>query len=312
MAHARTAEAFAPATMGNVGIGFDILGLAYTGLGDRILAEFAPGRGAWLARITGDGGVLPLESERNVATIAAQAVLDHLGVRDGVALTLQKGLPLASGLGSSAASSVAAAVAVNALLGEPLTRRALLPMCLAGEAAVSGAHADNVAPALLGGIVLITGTTAQSLLPLPVPAGLVFGLVTPDIAVPTAQARAVLPPQITLGAMVQQTAQVACLIRALYENDLRAVGRAMEGDVVVEPARKQLIPHFDDARQLAKAEGAIALVISGAGPTLAAICEDEATAATVVDALRAHYLANGLRSLTQVSRIDTTGARVHP
>src|SRR5688572_14711145 len=166
-----TIEAFAPATMANLGVGFDILGLALREPGDIVRAERRDEPGVVIARIEGDGGKLTLDPRKNTAGIAAISVLASIGAPTGVALTLRKGLPLASGLGSSAASAVAAAVAVNALFGAPLRREQLLEAGLEGEAAVSGRHADNVAPCLFGGITLVTGLEATQIFPLPVPAG---------------------------------------------------------------------------------------------------------------------------------------------
>jgi homoserine kinase len=303
------AEAFAPASMGNVGIGFDVLGLAYESPGDRVTAEFDDtATGATLVAIEGDGGRLSLRADENCATVAANALLAQLGETRGIKLTLKKGLPLASGLGSSAASSVAAVFAVNALLGEPLSRRDLLPACLEGEAAVSGYHADNVGPALLGGITLITGTRPDQIFALPVPENLYFGLITPDVAVPTAQARAVLPAQVPLKTLVAQTAGVGEFIDALYRGDLARAAAAMEKDGVIEPARASLMPRLAEARAAAKRAGALALVISGAGPTLAAVCDQAETAQRVAGAIKMVYDEVGLGSRLHTTRVSHEGA----
>ncbi|NJL56958.1 homoserine kinase [bacterium] len=260
-----SAEAFAPASMGNVGVGFDILGLAFREPGDTVRVVPRDEPGAVMLAIEGDGGVLPLASEQNTASVAASAFLKQIDAPCGVGIVLRKDLPLASGLGSSAASAVAAVVAANALFGEPVPRHDLLPACLEGEALVSGYHADNVAPALLGGIVLVTGLSAREVTPLPVPSAMHLALVTPSISVPTAEARAVLPQHIPLKTFVQQTGGVARLIDALHRDDLAGVAHAMESDTIIEPARKHLIPHLDEVRAQAKAAGALAVVISGAG-----------------------------------------------
>lgn len=303
------AEAFAPASMGNVGIGFDVLGLAYESPGDRVTAEFDDTvSGAVLVAIEGDGGRLSLKADENCATVAANALLAQLGERRGIKLTLKKGLPLASGLGSSAASSVAAVFAVNALLGEPLSRRDLLPACLEGEAAVSGYHADNVGPALLGGITLITGTQPDQIFALPVPENLYFALITPDVAVPTAQARAVLPAQVPLKTLVAQTAGVGEFVDALYRGDLARAAAAMEKDAVIEPARASLMPRLTEARAAAKRAGALALVISGAGPTLAAVCDQAETAQHVAGAIKMVYDEIGLGSRLHTTRVSHEGA----
>ncbi|GIK27542.1 MAG: Homoserine kinase [Anaerolineae bacterium] len=304
------AEAYAPASMANLGVGFDILGLALDSGGDTVCAEWSDTPGVTIASITGDGGRLPLDPSKNTAGIAALAVLRMADVDRGVSLRITKGLPLASGLGSSAASAVAGAVAVNALLGSPFQRSELLAACLEGEAAVSGYHADNVGPSLLGGILLITGVTPDSLFALPVPERLVFAIATPGVAVPTAEARAVLPQTVSLKMMVHQTAYAARVVDALHTGAIRPLAAAMEADIVVEPARKHLMPRLDACRAAAKAAGAYGLVISGAGPTLAAICDDRAVADRVRAALMAVYDEAGLTCDARVASVHGRGAHV--
>ncbi|HML20170.1 MAG TPA: homoserine kinase, partial [Aggregatilinea sp.] len=218
---------YAPATVANLGVGFDIVGMALDSPGDRVTVEAWDQPGVELAGIQGDGGKLPTDPDKNTACIAAREVLNALGAETGVRLWLDKGLPLASGLGSSAASAAAAAVAVNELFGSPLSRVELLPACVEAEAAVSGRHADNVAPALLGGIVLVISADPPHVISLPVPENLYVALVTANVALPTAQARAVLPSHVSLRTMVTQTALVAAFIHALHSNDL-----ALLADVV--------------------------------------------------------------------------------
>ncbi len=305
-------RARAPATVANLGSGFDILGLALADPADTVIAERSDTWGVTIAEIKGDGGALPYDPTRNTAGVAAAHVLKQIsasiGVSEGVRLTIHKGLPLASGLGSSAASAVAGAVAVNALFGAPLQPIDLLEACVEGEAAVSGRHADNVAPALLGGIVLVTGITADSIHRLPIPSGMNLVLVTPGVAVPTAQARAVLPKQIALHDMITQTGAVARLIAALYEGDLKLLAQAMETDSVVEPARAYLMPGLAEARTAAKAAGALGLVISGAGPTLCALCDSVAVTGWVSAALQAVYDRLQLACAVHVTHPASEGA----
>lgn len=310
MANTR-AEAFAPATAANLGVGFDILGLALEDIGDTIIAEWCEGvQGAVILSIDGDEGKLPTAPHKNVATIAANALLDDLPEQYGIGLHLKKGLPLSSGLGSSAASSVAAVIAVNALLGYPYTHRDLLPFSLEGEAAVSGYHADNAAPCLFGGITLSNGITLDQIRNLPVPENLYLALVTPDLEVPTAEARAVLPSHVPLKSMIRHTGAVAALVDALYRGDVEAMANAMEFDLVIEPARKHLMPYLREARCAAKQAGAFALVISGAGPTLMAICDNAQVASKVTQAMQAIYEDVGIASEARSSRVRKTGACV--
>jgi homoserine kinase len=305
MANTR-AEAFAPATVANLGVGFDILGLALVEPGDTVQVEWRDEPGAVIVRIEGDGGKLPHDPAKNTACVAANSVLRQINASEGVGITLYKNLPLASGLGSSAASAVAAAVAVNQLFGEPLSRAELLPACLDGEAAVSGRHADNVAPSLFGGITLITGTGEIRMLP--IPESIYLALVTPDVAVPTATARAVLPKMILLSQMVEQTAAVASLVDAIYRQDAEAIADAMERDGIIEPARAHLMPKLAEMRVATKRAGALGLVISGAGPTLCAICQDSQTAKTVSQVMSAVYDEAAIQSNSYVTHISPQGA----
>jgi homoserine kinase len=304
------AEAFAPATVANLGVGFDILGLALGEPGDTVRVERRPEPGAIVVAIEGDGGRLPYDSDKNTAAVAANSVLRAIGADQGVAITLQKDLPLASGLGSSAASAVAAAVAVNALFGEPLTREQLLPACLDGEAAVSGYHADNVGPSLFGGITLITGANADVIQRLPVPDRLFLALVTPDVAVPTAGARAVLPQTVPLKDVVAQTGAVARLVDALHRGDVATLATAMEQDVIVEPARAHLMPMLNEVRAAARSAGALGVVISGAGPTLCAVCDDETVAGNVAAAMGKVYDEATIANVTRQTRVAPSGSLV--
>lgn len=304
----RAVEVSAPATIANMGAGFDILGLALSDPSDTLYAERSATPGVEIVEISGDGGRLSREAARNTAGIAAQFVLNQIGAKEGVRLRLHKGLPLESGLGSSAASAVAGAVAVNALFGNPLSRRELLPACVEGEAAVSGRHADNVAPALFGGLVLVTGTTPDTVYPLPVPAGLVLALVTPAVRVPTAAARAVLPTEIALKTYVQQSASVGLLLHAIHSNDLRLMAIAMAGDLIVEPAREHLMPALREVRQAAALAGALCTVISGAGPTLCAVCDSVEIAETVTQNMASVYNSHKIACTTYVTTPALHGA----
>lgn len=307
------AEAYAPATMANLGVGFDVLGLAFAEPGDIVRAERSQHPGVTISAIIGDDGKLPLEPERNTAGVAARSVLRLLGIEEsfGVNLTIVKGLPRASGLGSSAASAVAAAVAVNALLGEPLTRAELLPACLDGEAVASGYHPDNIAPCLFGGITLAHGIEAHQIIRLPIPDRLILATVTPAVEVPTKEARAVLPTHVPMRAVVAQTAQIARLIDALYRGDVLAMAAAMEADGIIEPARSHLMPYLAEVRAAAKAVGAHGVVISGAGPTLCAVCDHDEVAMRAADAMAEVYLARGVEAVGRCVPISAEGARIH-
>ena len=302
------AEAFAPATVANLGVGFDILGLALTGMGDRAIVEFQNSSEIDISEICGDGGKLPRDPDKNVASVSAKAFLDHMGEQRGIKIKLIKGLPLSSGLGSSAASAVVSVVALNKLYGEPFTREELLPFCLEGEALVSGYHADNVAPCLLGGITLVAGITVDAIQPLPIPQMLCLALATPEVAVPTMVARAAMPSHVTLKTMIYQTGKVARLVDALHRGDIHALAAAMQEDRVAEPARADLIPLLHEVREAAKLAGALAVFIGGAGPTLCAVCDDQAVAGAAARAMQDVYCAANLNCTTQTTGIDRRGS----
>ncbi len=304
------AEAFAPATVANLGVGFDILGLALEGMGDRAIVEFQESSEVLISKIEGDAGRLPRDPEKNVASVSASAFLEHMGEKRGLRIELFKGLPLSSGLGSSAASAVVTVVALNKLYGEPFSREQLLPFCLEGEALVSGYHADNVAPCLLGGITLVAGITVEAIQPLPIPDNLHLALVTPEVAIPTAEARAVMPSHVSLPTLIHQTGKVARLIDALHRGDLQAMADAMEKDLVAEPARASLMPHLQDVRKAAKASGALAVFIGGAGPTLCALCDAKTAAEKVAGAMKKVYSDRELESRTVSTRVDRRGSIV--
>ncbi|MEM9260825.1 MAG: homoserine kinase, partial [Bacteroidota bacterium] len=240
---------FAPATVANVAVGFDILGFAIERPGDEIVARFNPEQqGLSIVSITGTGDKqLPYAVEENTAGVAALRLLEHLGQADlGIELEIHKKMPFGSGLGSSAASAAGAVVAVNQLLGAPLSRASLLYFAVLGEEVADGSfHADNVAPSLVGGITLIRSNESLDIHHLPVPANLQVAVVHPDIEILTRDARAVLSDTVSLKKTILQTGSLASFITALYTDDLPLLGRSLH-DYIVEPQRKQLIKGFDD------------------------------------------------------------------
>jgi len=300
------ASAFAPGGIGNIGPGLDVLGMAVTGPGDRVTAKRTGARGIVIA----DAGhaELPTDATRNTAGIAARQVLVAAGAESvGVRLTVQKGLPLAGGQGGSAASAVAGAVAVNRLLGDPLDAAAVLACALEAEATVSGRHADNLAPALLGGIVLVRAVQPLDVVSLPVPDALRIVLAHPAQRLRTADARAALPESIARRDVIVQMANVAAMVAGFCTNDLRLVGRGLD-DHIAEPARAALLPGFAEAKRAALHAGALGGSISGAGPTSFYLTDNEATAAQIAGAVRAAYANIGVSCDTRVCRVATRGA----
>ena len=299
--------AFAPATVANLGPGFDVLGLALQGPGDTVTARRVRGSGVRLVKVEGDHGRLPRDAA-NTATIAAEATLRRAGVEAGVELELIKGLPLGSGLGSSAASAAAAAFAVNLLVGSPLRKVELVEPCLAAEGAVSGRHADNVAPALLGGLILVRSVDPLDVIRLPLPEGLSVVVTTPAMELSTREARAALPDAVQLRALVANTANIAALVAACHSGDLGLLARSLS-DAVVTPARARLIPGCEAVFAAALDAGALGSSISGAGPSIFALCRSAHSAAEVAAAMVAAFKGAGLASGAIVSPADCPGAR---
>ena len=263
---------FAPATVANLGPGFDILGLALDAPGDIVRATLSKNVGTTISGINGDGGKLPLETEKNTAGVAAEFIRKQIAPNKGVDLFIEKGLPLSSGLGSSAASAVAAAVAVNILFGNPLSKHELIPALLEAEALVSGYHLDNVAPCLFGGITLSAGIRAEDVHILPLGERfcneLRFVMVSPHVELPTVKARQVLPETVPFFAAVKQTGAVARLMYAIYADDLELLGRAMSDEQFVHQARAALIPLYNDVAEKTQNFAALSTIISGGGPTI--------------------------------------------
>lgn len=297
---------FAPATVANLGPGFDVLGLALRGRGDTVEARLWDGPGVRITAIEGDGGALPLDADRNTAGVAARETLLRAGVDVGVELVLRKGMPIGSGLGSSAASAAAAAFAVNQLIGAPLRRVDLVLPCVEAEALVAGRHADNVAPALLGGLILVRSIDPLDLVRLPVPEGLMMAVVTPAFELPTRQAREALPSSVPLSRLVGTSANLGALVSACYSNDLGLLGRCIVDDVAT-PARAALIPGARAAIDAALAAGALGSSISGAGPSIFALCHSVAIAQRAANAMCAAFAEAGLEATTLLSAADCPG-----
>jgi homoserine kinase len=303
----RVVRAFAPGSTGNIGPGLDILGCALTGLGDAVRA-----------RLTDEPGVvvehsghpdLPSDSARHASAIAASEVLRRANVRVGVALSVEKGLPLAGGQGGSAASAVAGAVAANALLGDPLDQTQLLLAALVAEEQLAGRHIDNLAPSLFGGIVLIRSIDPLEIIRLPVPANLRVVLVHPHMQLRTTDARAVLPHTIDRSTAMAQASAVATIVAALYSGDLSLLHGAID-DRIAEPARARLLPGFAEAKDAALSAGALGSSISGGGPSAFALVDGDVSGSKVMEAMIAAYRAAGVTATGRVARIDERGARV--
>lgn len=301
--------AFAPATVANVGIGFDILGHTVEAVGDRVRLRRIDERVVRIRAITGIAGDLPVEPKHNTAGRAVQAMHEALGLKHGFELDIEKGIPLASGMGGSAASAVAAVVAANALLEEPVPRLKLLKFAMEGEIVASGsAHIDNIAPCLFGGLVLTVGIDDPRVKQIPVPASLRCVLVHPHMSLGTREARAILKTDVSRSDFIWQSANLAGFISGCYSNDLDMI-RDSFNDVIIEPQRHSLIPGFKDVQKGAMSAGALGCSISGAGPTIFAWAEIQ-QAEAVRGAMVAAFAAHGLQSDCWISSLENYGARV--
>jgi homoserine kinase len=304
-------KVFAPATVANVVCGFDVLGFAVNAPGDEVIMRVTNQPGVTISKISGDNGRLPLHPDKNTVSASVKHYLKHINREDiGVDIELFKKMPIGSGLGSSSASTVAGLFAVNALLNYPLTAMELVPFAMKGEELACGyGHADNVAPATLGGFVLIRSYNPLDIIKLPVPQGLFCAIVFPDVDVPTRDARQMIRNKVLLKDAVIQWGNVAGLVSGLFMNDLDLIGRSMQ-DVLVEPTRSILIPDFYKMRQMAMENGALSFGISGSGPSVFAFTRDEQTAHSITLKIQQHLTSLHIASQTYVSAINEQGPKI--
>jgi homoserine kinase len=302
---------FAPATVANVACGYDVLGFAIDSPGDEVVVRFCDKPGLHITKITGDTGKLPKNPAQNTAGVAALDLLKHLGMTDrGIEMEIHKKMPFGSGLGSSAASAVAGAYAVNKLIGEPLSKKQLLPFAMAGEASADGAwHADNVGPCLLGGIVFIRSNDELDVAQLPAPKNLWAAVVHPDIEILTKVAREILPKDIPLENATQQIGNLGGLLCGIIQEDYGLISRSIH-DVIAEPRRQKLIPDFYKAKRAAMGAGALGFSISGAGPSVFALCEGKESAEKVGEAISKVFAAVPLGCQCYISKINPHGVHV--
>ncbi|HET9389633.1 MAG TPA: homoserine kinase [Steroidobacteraceae bacterium] len=301
--------AFAPASVGNVAIGFDILGFAVDALGDRVSVARRDRPGVYISRVHGVAGELPRDPKRNTAGQALLAMGEALRLDFGFTLEIEKGIPLGSGLGGSAASAVGAVVAANALLPNPCSKLELLKFAMQGEAVASGSlHVDNISPALFGGLVLTVGIDHPRVKQIPVPAGVRAVIMHPHMFLSTKKARAILRRTVDLSDFVWQTANLAGFISGCYTNDLDMIRASLE-DVVIEPQRQALIPGFPEVRRAALAAGALGCSISGAGPTIFAWA-GVSEAPSVLQAMRQEFAHRSIELDEWIVELETAGARI--
>lgn len=301
---------FAPASVANVSCGFDVMGFALEVPGDEIVARRSAAPGVQVAKVTGDNGVLPVSARKNTAGVAALALLKELNYSGGVELEVHKDMPLGSGLGSSAASSVGAVVAVNHLLGGPLKKKELLPFAAEGERIACGtAHLDNVAPSLLGGFVFIRSPKELDVIDLNVAKPLFATVIHPKIEVRTEDTRKILRRDVSLQKAVKQWGNVGGLVAGLLMGDYQTISRSLH-DEIIEPIRSVLIPGFDEVKTAAIEAGALGGGISGSGPSIFALSSSEETARRSGKAMSEAFDNLGLQNKVYVSSIMKHGARI--
>lgn len=308
--NSKTIRAYAPASIGNVSCGFDVMGLAVDAPGDEVIITLNDSGVVSIKRIEGDNGKLPLVAEENTAGVAVMEYLKAIGSNQGAEITLIKNLPLGSGMGSSAASAVAAVVAINHIMGAQLKKSELLPFAMQAEFVACGsAHADNAAPSLLGGLILIRDNHPLDIIEVPTPDELMCVLVHPHVEVKTRDARQVLKRSIPLQDAITQWGNTAALVAGMMKPDYELIGRSLQ-DVVAEPVRSVLIPGFHNIKSKAVEAGALGCGISGSGPTMFAFCKNKVIADHVGQTMQQQFEAVGLQSEVYVSGVNKEGARI--
>ena len=311
----RTARVFAPATVANVAVGFDILGFPLDAVGDTITVERmsqVPGTAARVILAGADGVApnLPADPERNTATLPLLRLMEDLGLPFGFRVHVRKGIPLSSGMGGSAASSVGSLVAANSLLDEPLPREQLLRYALLGEELASGTpHGDNAAPCLFGGLTLLRSMDPVEAVRIPVPKGLRVVLVHPHRELDTRSSRGVLPREFPLKDYVAQSARLAAFLAACFTDDLDLLARCLR-DGLIEPRRAPLIPAFHAVQRAALQAGALGCSISGSGPSVFALCRGDEDAEKTRRAMSAAWESAGVPSDSWAGQVDQEGARL--
>ncbi len=299
-------KVFAPASVANVACGYDVLGFALDKPGDEIVVNKSDGKGLKITKIT--GGKLPYDPEKNTAGYAALKLLEHLEYTGGIEMQIHKKMPFGSGLGSSAASAAGAVMAVNMLLQKPLSKAELLPFAVLGEQVADGAyHADNVAPSLLGGLILIRDTPSLDFHKVYVPKGLHVVVVHPHIEILTKDSRDILKKEVDLKKHIDQSSNLAGLVLGMQTSNFELIRRSLV-DVIIEPQRAHLIPNFYKIKDAALSEGSLGCSISGAGPSIFAICDNSLIAENVGERWNKIFADHKIACTIFHSRINQEGA----
>lgn len=303
-------KVFAPATVANLSVGFDVLGLALDVPGDEVEMTLNNSGKVSIEKITGDDGKLPFDPQKNTVSAVVIDYLKQRNISTGVSISLHKKMPFGSGLGSSSASAVAGLVAINALMEKPWDRKDLLPLAMEGERIACGsAHADNVAPSLLGGVTLIRSYHPLDVINLPYPENLFVGVIYPHVNVPTADARKIIRNKISLKDAVVQWGNLGGLVSGFCLKDTSLISRSLH-DVIIEPTRSMLIPYFYEMKLLALENSALGFGISGSGPSVFMLYTDKTTAEKSIEKIKAFLLQKNIKSDIFVSAINPIGAKI--
>jgi homoserine kinase len=302
-------KVFAPASVTNVGCGFDILGFALDYPGDEVILRLKKKPGVVISKIINDGGKLPLDPEKNTAGMAVLSLSTHLKLKDGIELKIHKKMPQSSGLGSSAASAVAAVTALNEILGNPLKKTELIPFALEGEKISSGGkiHADNVAASLLGGFIIVRSLEPLDVIQIEYPRNLYCTVVHPHLELNTSEMRAMIGEVISLKSAVRQWGNIAGLVTGIIKSNYDLIRNSLQ-DVIIEPIRAKKIPGFYEAKQAALNEGALGSSISGSGPSIFALSTDKNTARNAAQKMKNVYKALYIDCDVYISRINEKGS----
>ncbi|MEH1006492.1 homoserine kinase [Winogradskyella sp. ECml5-4] len=299
---------FSPATVANVACGFDVLGFCLDTIGDEMVIRKTEKKGIKITKI--EGYDLPFEAEKNVAGVSALAMYNALQPDCGFEIEIYKKIKPGSGIGSSSASAAGSVFGMNVLLGYPLNKTQLTNFAMKGEALASKCeHADNLAPAIFGGFTLVKSACPLHVLELPTPSDVFATLIHPQIEIKTSESRAILPKDIPLSNAITQWANVGSLVHALHTSDYKLLKDSLN-DVVIEPYRKQLIPHFDAIKKASLQAGALGCAISGSGPSIFMLSKGDATAQNVEKAIRDVYAKTDIAFETYVSKINTEGIKI--
>lgn len=300
---------FSPATVANVSCGFDVLGFCLDNVGDDMIIKKTSKKGIFITKITG-GFDLPYEPELNVAGVSALAMYQAIEVDHGFEIEIHKNIKPGSGIGSSAASAVGSVFGMNELLGRPFNKTELTSFAVKGEAMASKCeHADNLAPALFGGFTLVKSMKPLNILQIPSPKDLFATIIHPQIEIKTSEARAILPKNISLSKATTQWANFGSLIHALHTDNYGLMKSSLI-DVIVEPHRGTLIPHYEHIKKTMLDADALGAGISGSGPSIFALCKGSENAHQVADATRAFFSKTGIEFDIHITKINNQGVKI--